>query len=75
MGGHTLSCCCTLSAGNNIIELFYGDAMTTNFYQGTNDSTYHITQETVGGNLKIPDTGSRLIPLGMGNMTQGGLYV
>ena len=57
------------------MELRQGHAMASHFNQRTHYGTHHVAKETVGSDLKTPLCGRQLVPLGMGEMADGGLDV
>ena len=57
------------------LELPKADAMTSDLEQGTDNGTYHVAEEPVGGDLKVPFVGRCLYPLCPREVADGGLAV
>ena len=75
MGWHRLTSLRATLALDDLTEIVERESSATDIDECTYDRPHHITQEPVGGNLEIPGRGRCLMPLGDGDMTDGGLHV
>ena len=75
MGWHALACRRTATVFYDALKNGKGDAMTSHFDKRPYNSSHHITQEAVSGDLEAPSVGFQLMPLGMGKVADGGLHI
>lgn len=75
LGRHGLASLDATTALDDLAELVECHPTATDLNQGSHYGTNHVAQEAIGGNLEIPRRGRRLVPLGMSNVTNGGLDI
>ena len=63
------------SVVQDVEKLLHRDLAPAYIYEGAHYGTYHVSEETVGGNLKIPGGRGGLDPSGSRHVADGGLVV